>query len=99
MTVGANSAATELYPAVLRTTMIGWQGITAAVFSMLAQILIAALIGPLGGLNRVISYFAFLGIPSAVIFRLFIDETRGLPLDVAAKESAWVRVHHHGHTQ
>jgi len=43
MTVGANSAATELFPAALRTTMIGAQGITAAAFSMLAQVLIAAL--------------------------------------------------------
>src|SRR3989442_10867248 len=38
MTVGANSAATELFPTVLRTTMIGWQSITAAGFSMLAQV-------------------------------------------------------------
>ncbi|MGH7913593.1 MAG: MFS transporter, partial [Candidatus Binataceae bacterium] len=80
MTVGANSAATELLPAGLRTTMIGWQGITAAAFSMLAQILIAALIRPLGGLTNVIRYLALLGIPSAVIFGTFIDETRGLPL-------------------
>lgn len=89
MTVGANSAATELFPAVLRTTMIGWQGITAAAFSMLAQVMIAALIGPLGGLTRAIQYFALLGIPSAVIFGRFIDETRGLPLEIAAKEDAW----------
>jgi MFS family permease len=89
MTVGANSAATELFPAALRTTMIGWQGITAAAFSVLAQILIAALIGPLGGLTRVIRYLALLGIPSAIIFGMFIDETRGLPLEVAAKEDAW----------
>jgi putative MFS transporter len=89
MTVGANSAATELFPAGLRTTMIGWQGITAAAFSMLAQVMIATLVGPLGGLTRVICYLALLGIPSAVIFGAFIDETRGLPLEVAAKESAW----------
>jgi MFS family permease len=89
MTVGANSAATELFPAALRTTMIGWQGITAAAFSMLAQVMIAALIGPLGGLTKVIRYLALLGIPSAAIFGMFIDETRGLPLEVAAKEEAW----------
>jgi MFS family permease len=89
MTVGANSAATELFPAALRATMIGWQGITAAVFSMLAQIMIAALIGPLGGLTNVIRYLALLGIPSAAIFGAFIDETRGLPLDIAAKEDGW----------
>jgi AAHS family 3-hydroxyphenylpropionic acid transporter len=89
MTVGANSAATELFPAGLRTTMIGWQGITAAAFSMLAQVMIAALIGPLGGLTNVIRYLSLLGIPSAAIFGAFIDETRGLPLEVAAKEEAW----------
>ena len=89
MTVGANSAATELFPSALRTTMIGWQGITGAIFSMLAQILIAALIGPLGGLATVIRYFAVLGIPSAALFGAFIDETRGLPLDVAAREDEW----------
>jgi MFS family permease len=89
MTVGANSAATELFPTVLRTTMIGWQSITAAVFSMLAQILIAALIGPLGGLTKVIRFFALLGIPSAVVFGIFIEETRGLMLEVASKEEAW----------
>jgi hypothetical protein len=89
MTVGANSAATELLPTALRSTMIGWQGITAAAFSMLAQVLIAALIGPLGGLTIVIRYLALLGIPSAVIFGAFIDETRGLALGVAAKEDEW----------
>jgi MFS family permease len=91
MTVGANSAATELFPAALRTTMIGWQGVTAAIFSMLAQIVIAALIVPLGGLPRVIRYFSILGIPSAAIFAAFIDETRGLPLEVAARQDAWVK--------
>jgi MFS family permease len=91
MTVGANSAATELFPAGLRSTMIGWQGITAAAFSMLAQVMIATLIGPLGGLTQVIRYLALLGIPSAIIFGTFIDETRGLSLDVAAKEEEWAR--------
>jgi MFS family permease len=95
MTVGANAAATELFPAALRTTMIGWQGITAAAFSVLAQTLIAAMIGPLGGLLQIIRYFAFLGIPSAVIFAMFIDETRGLSLEEAAKEDEWERTQHH----
>jgi MFS family permease len=94
MTVGANSAATELFPAALRTTMIGWQGITAAAFSMLAQVLIAALIGPFGGLARVIRYLALLGLPSALIFGLFIDETRGLTLEQAALENKWDEVRH-----
>ncbi|HZC45246.1 MAG TPA: MFS transporter, partial [Candidatus Acidoferrum sp.] len=94
LTVGANSAATELFPAALRTTMIGWQSMTAAAFSMLAQVLIAALIGPLGGLAGVIRYLALLGIPSALIFGLFIDETRGLTLEQAALEEQWDQVRH-----
>ncbi len=53
MTVGANAAATELFPAALRSTMVGWQMITGAVFSVVAQTAIAALIGPLGGLTMV----------------------------------------------
>jgi MFS family permease len=89
MTVGANSAATELLPTALRTTMMGWQVITAAAFSFVAQVIIAALIGPLGGLTIVIRYLALLGLPSAAIFGAFIDETRGLPLAVAAKEAEW----------
>jgi MFS family permease len=95
MTVGANAAATELFPSALRTTMIGWQGITGAAFSVLAQALIAAMIGPLGGLMHVIRYFAFLGIPSAIIFAMFIDETRGLSLEQAAKEDEWEKTQHH----
>jgi hypothetical protein len=77
--------------------MVGWQMITGAVFSMIAQMAIAALIGPLGGLTNVVRYFAFLGIPSAIVFRLFIDETRGLPLDVAAMEQQWAEVQEHRH--
>jgi len=91
MTVGANSAATELFPAMMRTTMMGWQGITAAAFSMLAQVMIAALIVPLGGLMRVVGYFATLGFLSAAVFGLFIDETRGLPIEVASKEAEWAK--------
>jgi MFS family permease len=94
MTVGANASATELFPAALRSTMMGWQMIVGAVFSMLAQAMIAALITPLGGLTNVIGYLALLGLPSAVIFGLFIDETRGLPLKIAAKEDEWEKVPH-----
>jgi MFS family permease len=91
MTVGANAAATELFPAALRTTMIGWQMISGAVFAMVAQTVVAALTGSLG-LAVVIRYLAFLGFPSAILFGLFIDETRGLPLGVAAKETEWARL-------
>lgn len=93
MTVGANAAATELFPNGLRTTMIGWQMIAGAVLSMLAQVIIAALIAPLGGLENVIRYFALLGFPSAMVFGLFVDETRGLHMEVAGKEAEWEAVH------
>ena len=67
--------------------------ITGAIFSILAQMMIAALVGPMRGLTNVIIYLALLGIPSAIIFGLFIDETRGLPLAVAAKEQQWAELH------
>ncbi|HYA36102.1 MAG TPA: hypothetical protein VEF03_10810, partial [Candidatus Binataceae bacterium] len=91
MTVGANSAATELFPASLRATMIGWQGMIAAIFAMLAQLLIAMLIDPLGGLNSVVRYFALLGFPSAAIFKCFIDETRDLPISITSREDEWAQ--------
>ena len=97
MTVAANAAATELFPAALRSTMVGWQMITGAVFSICAQTAIAALIGPLGGLTIVVRYVALLGIPSAILFGLFIDETRGLPLEVAALEEQWAAVQERRH--
>jgi hypothetical protein len=64
---------------------------------MIAQTAIAALIGPLGGLTVVVRYFALLGFPSAILFWLFIDETRGLPLEVAALEQQWADVQEHRH--
>ena len=57
--------------------------------------MIAALVAPLGGLTQVIRYLALLGIPSAAIFGTFIDETRGLSLEVAAKEDAWASANNH----
>jgi hypothetical protein len=33
-----------------------------------------------------------LGIPSAIIFRIFIDETAGLPIEIAARENEWAAV-------
>ena len=41
-----------------------------------------------GGLSVVVGYLALLTIPSAVIFGMCIEETRGLSLEVAAREDA-----------
>jgi hypothetical protein len=41
-----------------------------------------------GGLSNIVGYLALLGIPSAILFGLFIEETRGLSLEVAARENS-----------
>jgi MFS family permease len=84
--VGGNAAATELFPTALRSTMIGWFTLINALGALAAQSAIALLANPLGGLSNVVGYLAMLATPSAIIFGLFIEETRGLSLEVAAKE-------------
>ena len=84
--VGGNAAATELFPTALRGTMVGWFSLLAAVGSVSAQGSIALLAQAFGGLSTVVGYLTLLGIPSALIFGLFIEETRGLSLEVASKE-------------
>jgi hypothetical protein len=66
--------------------MIGWFTLINAIGAVSAQSAIALLALPLGGLSNVVGYLAMLSVPSAIIFGLFIDETRGLSLEVAAKE-------------
>ncbi len=85
-TVGGNAAATELFPTALRGTMIGWFTLINAIGAVSAQSAIAALAEPFGGLSNVVGYLAILALPSAAIFGLFIEETRGLALEVAARE-------------
>ncbi len=86
--VGSNSAATELFPTALRGTMVGWFAIAQAIASVSSQTIIALLANRLGGLSIVTGYLALLAIPSAVIFFLCIEETRGLSLEAAAREHA-----------
>lgn len=86
MTVGANAAATELFPTALRGTIVGAAALFGAVGSAAAQLTISALDRRLGGLSNVTGYLALLGIVSALIFGTFIDETRGLSLKDAALE-------------
>lgn len=84
--VGGNSTATELFPTALRGTMIGWFTLMGAIASVSAQATIAVLADRLGGLSIVVGYLALLAIPSAIVFGVFIEETRGLSLEVAARE-------------
>ena len=79
---------TELFPTALRGTIIGWFALISAVASVTAQGAIAFLAQRSGGLSVVVGYLALLTIPSAVIFGMCIEETRGLSLEVAAREDA-----------
>jgi AAHS family 4-hydroxybenzoate transporter-like MFS transporter len=85
-TVGGNSAATELFPTALRGTMIGWFSLIGAIASVSSQAVIAMFAARAGGLSTVVGYLALLTIPSAIIFGMFIEETRGLSLEVASQE-------------
>ena len=85
-TVAGNAAATELFPTALRGTMIGWFSLVGAIASVTTQASIAVLAQPLGGLSVVVGYLSLLAVPSAVVFGTFMEETRGLSLEVAALE-------------
>jgi MFS family permease len=84
--VAGNAAVTELYPTALRSTIIGWLSLVIAVSAIGSQVTIATLAGPLGGLSVVVGYLALLEIPAAIIWAIFIDETRGMTLEAAARE-------------
>ncbi len=86
LTVAANSAVTELFPTAMRGTIIGWLLFCIALAAIAAQASISILARPLGGLSNVVGWLALLTIPSVAIWGLFIDETRGLSLEAAARE-------------
>lgn len=84
--VASNSAITELFPTALRGTIMGWLTLCAAISAVAAQITIASLAKPLGGLSNVVGWLSLLIIPTVLIWGLFMDETRGLSLETAAGE-------------
>jgi MFS family permease len=86
--VAGNSAVTELFPTALRSTIIGWLTLVIAFAAIASQMTIATLAGPLGGLSVVVGYLALLQIPAAIIWAIFMDETRGMTLEAAAREDA-----------
>ena len=85
--VAANSAITELFPTALRGTIMGWLTLSVAIAAIAAQATIAVLAKPLGGLSNVVGWISLLTIPCVTIWWLFIDETRGLSLEVASRET------------
>jgi len=85
--VAANSAATELFPTALRGTIIGWFAIANALGALTSHTTVSLLAGPLGGLSVVVGYLALVGLPGAVLYAVFIDETRGMTLEAASAEA------------
>jgi MFS family permease len=86
-TVGSNAAATELFPTPLRGTMIGWFALVSAFGSVISNTAVALLAHAMGGMSIVVGALSIVGIPAAIAFGLLIDETRGLSLETAGKES------------
>jgi MFS family permease len=86
--VAANSAVTELFPTALRGTIMGWLTLCVAIAAIAAQVTIAVLAKRLGGLSNVVGWLSLLTIPCVIVWWLFIDETRGLSLEVASRETS-----------
>jgi MFS family permease len=86
-TVGANAAATELFPTPLRGTMIGWFALMNAIGAVISNAAVAVLANAMGGMSIVVGALSIVGIPAAIAFGMMIDETRGLSLEIAGKEA------------
>ena len=85
-TVASNAAATELFPTPLRGTMIGWFALVGAIGAVISNAAVALLANKMGGLSIVVGALSIVGIPAAILFGAMIDETRGMSLEMAAKE-------------
>ena len=88
-TVAINAAGTELFPTPLRGTMIGWFALVGAIGAVISNAAVALLANAMGGLSIVVGALSIVGIPAAILFGLMIDETRGLSLEMAAKEEQY----------
>lgn len=86
-TVASNAAATELFPTALRGTMIGWFALVSAIGAVISNAAVAILATRMGGLSIVVGALSIVGIPAAILFGMVIDETRGMTLEMASKES------------
>ncbi len=85
--VAGGAAAAELFPTPIRATMGAWSGLVGAAGALIAQLAIAHLVKPLGGLSYAVAALSMLGVISLLIYGSLIDETAGLTLAVASKEA------------
>jgi MFS family permease len=84
--VASNAAATELFPAALRGTIIGWFALVTAIGGPAAEATIALLAAHFGGIAQITGWLGLLGFLGAALYVLGLDESRGLPLETASKE-------------
>jgi hypothetical protein len=75
------------FSTALRGTIIGWAAITNSLGALAAHSSVALLAGPLSGLSVVVGYLALFGLPGALLYAIFIDETRGMTLEAASRET------------
>lgn len=80
------TASVELFPTALRVTIMGFIALAGALATGLSNLLVAALVGPLGGVAHAIALLSFTGVASLVLFGYGVDETRGHNLDETAPE-------------
>lgn len=80
------TASVELFPTALRVTIMGFIALAGALATGLSNLLVAALVKPLGGVAHAIALLSFTGVASLVLFGYGVDETRGHTLDETAPE-------------
>jgi len=88
--VATNAAGTELFPTPLRGTMIGWFALVGAIGAVISNAAVAMLANAMGGMSIVVGALSIVGIPATILFGLMIDETRGMSLEMAAKEDEFI---------
>ena len=82
------TASVELFPTPLRVTIMGFIALAGALATGVSNLLVAALVGPLGGVAHAIALLSLTGVASLVLFGFGVDETRGHNLDETAPEPA-----------
>ncbi|HVU52278.1 MAG TPA: MFS transporter [Polyangia bacterium] len=80
------TASVELFPTAERVTILGWVVLAGTIATGCSNLLVSALIGPLGGLPRAVALLSLSGVVGLIVFGLRVEETRGLSLDDAALE-------------
>jgi MFS transporter, putative metabolite:H+ symporter len=86
-TVASNSALTELFPTAQRATIMGWFAVMHAVGTIATQAAIGAFAAPLGGLASFVGWLIIAATLGSTIAVSFVDETKGLTLEMSAQES------------